>query len=124
MREANESPRLLPLDCHPAEATASCCTLSQACYDQAMPLDPKIIREAQAAYRQLNEAELRDRLLAAPTRPPDEAWWQFVDLWEFAWRLQLQPSEHQQRQKQADLVRQCEQLRKLAAWRKAHGRTS
>ncbi len=89
-----------------------------------MPLDPKIIREAQAIYRQWNEAELRERLLTAPTRPLDEAWRQFIDLWEFAWRLQLRPSEYQQRQKQSDLIRQCEQLRKLEAWRKAHGRTS
>ncbi len=89
-----------------------------------MPLDPKLIREAQAAYRQWNEAELRDRLLVAPHRPSDEGWRQFIDLWEFAWRLQLQPSEYQQRQKQADLRRQCEQLRKLEAWRKIHGRTS
>jgi hypothetical protein len=89
-----------------------------------MLLDPKIIREAQAAYRQWNEAELRDRLFTAPIRPLDEAWWQFIDLWEFAWRLQLQPSEYQQKQKQSDLTRQCEQLRKLEAWRKAHGRTS
>ena len=44
-----------------------------------MPLDPKIIREAQAAYRQWNEAELHERLLTAPNRPAGEAWRQFLD---------------------------------------------
>jgi hypothetical protein len=100
------------------------CTLSQACYDQIMALDPKIIREAQAAYRQWNEAELRERLLTAPSRPPEEAWQQFLALWEFAWQTHLKASETQQRQKTLDLERYYQRMLKFEAWRKRHGSAS
>jgi hypothetical protein len=83
-----------------------------------MPLDPKLIREAQAAYRQWNEAELRERLHAAPNRPPDEAWQQFLALWEFAWQTSLKASENQQRQKAVDLERYYQRILKFEAWRK------
>jgi hypothetical protein len=86
-----------------------------------MPLDPKIIREAQAVYRQWNEAELRDRLLTAPDRPPDEAWQQFLALWEFAWQSNLKASKTQQRQKAVELERYYERILKLEAWRKRRG---
>ena len=63
-----------------------------------MPIDARLYREAIEAYRQWNEAELRDRLLTALTRSPDEAWQQCLALWEFAWQLNLKPGERQQRQ--------------------------
>jgi hypothetical protein len=86
-----------------------------------MPLDPKIIREAQAIYRQWNEAELRERLLTAPNRLPDEAWQQFLALWEFAWQTNLKASETQQRQKALDLERYYNGMLKFEAWRKRRG---
>ena len=89
-----------------------------------MPLDPKIIREAQAAYRQWNEAELRERLLTAPNRPAGETWQQFLDLWEFAWQANLSASENQQRQKAADLNRYYERILKFETWRKRRGSAS
>jgi hypothetical protein len=89
-----------------------------------MPLDPKIIREAQEAYRQWNEAELRDRLLTAPSRPLDEAWQQFLALWEFAWQINLKASENQQHQKVIDLERYYQRILKFEAWRKRHGSAS
>jgi hypothetical protein len=89
-----------------------------------MPLDPKIIREAQAAYRQWNEAELRDRLLTAPRRQPDEAWQQFLALWEFAWQTGLKASENQQRQKAFSLERYYQKLLEFEAWRKRRGSAS
>jgi hypothetical protein len=89
-----------------------------------MPLDPKLIREAQAAYRQWNEAELRERLQAAASRPPNEAWQQFLALWEFAWQTGLKASENQQRQKAADLARYYQEILKLEAWRKRRGSAS
>jgi len=89
-----------------------------------MPLDPKIIREVQAVYRQWNEDELRERLLVAPTRPSGEAWQQFLDLWEFAWQANLNASENQQRQKAADLNRYYERVLKFEAWRKRRGSAS
>ncbi len=89
-----------------------------------MTIDAKLYREAREAYRQWNEAELRERLQRADTHPPDKAWWEFVDLWEFGWRLNLQPSEGQQQQKLVDLNRYYERLRRFEAWRTARGRAS
>ena len=89
-----------------------------------MPLDPKLLREAQAAYRQWNEAELRERFRTAPGRPPDEAWQQFLALWEFAWQTSLKASENQQRQKAANLERYYQRILKLEAWRKRRGSAS
>jgi hypothetical protein len=89
-----------------------------------MPLDPKLIREAQAAYRQWNEAELRDRLLTAPSRPADEAWQQFLSLWEFAWQASLKASENQQRQKAVDLERYYQRILECEARRKRRGSAS
>ena len=86
-----------------------------------MALDPKMIREAQEAYRQWNEAELRERLRAAPNRPPDEAWHQFLELWDFAWHLNLKASENQQRQKAVDLERHYQRILEFEAWRKRRG---
>ncbi len=89
-----------------------------------MPLDPKIIREAHDAYRQWNEAELRERLHRASTRPPDEAWQQFLALWEFAWQTNLKASENQQRQKAVDLDNYYQRILKLEKWRKRRGSAS
>ncbi len=89
-----------------------------------MPLDSKLLREAQEAYRQWNEAELRERLVTASSRPPDEAWQQFLALWEFAWQTNLKPSQNQQRQKALDLDRYYQRMRKFEAWRKQRGSAS
>ena len=89
-----------------------------------MPLNPKLIRETQEAYRQWNEAELRDRLRVAPNRPPNQAWQQFLDLWEFAWQANLKASENQQRQKVVDLEQYYQRILKFEAWRKHRGSAS
>jgi hypothetical protein len=87
-----------------------------------MPLDPKIIREAQAAYRQWNEAELRDRLHAVNKPSAQEAWRQYVALVEFCWRLAPEQSEWQHAQKQEALLRHYERVQKLEAWRRERGK--
>ena len=89
-----------------------------------MPIDARLYREAIEAYRQWNEAELRERLRAAPSRPPDQAWRQFLDLWEFAWQSNITASESQQRQKVIDLDRYYQRILKFEAWRKHHGSAS
>jgi hypothetical protein len=87
-----------------------------------MPLDPNIIREAQAAYRQWNEAELRDRLHAADKPSTQETWRQYVALVEFCWKLAPQQSEQQRLQKTASLVEYYDRIQKLEAWRQLHGK--
>lgn len=87
-----------------------------------MPLDPKIIREAQAAYRQWNEDELRDRLHAVNKPSAQDAWRQYVALVEFCWKLAPEQSEWQQTQKQEILLRQYERMQRFEAWRQQRGK--
>jgi len=87
-----------------------------------MSLDPKIIREAQAAYRQWNEAELRERLYAADKLSTQETWRQYVALVEFCWKLAPQQSEQQRTQKAAALAQYYDRIQKLEAWRQLHGK--
>jgi ABC-type branched-subunit amino acid transport system substrate-binding protein len=87
-----------------------------------MPLDPKIIREAQAAYRQWNEAELRERLHAADKPSTQETWRQYVALVEFCWKLAPEPSEWQHAQKQEALAQYYERIQKFEAWRQLRGK--
>jgi hypothetical protein len=96
----------------------------QACYDQAMSLDPKLIREAQEAYRQWNEAELRDKLHAVNKLSAQEAWQQYVALVEFCWKLAPEQSKWQHAQKQKALSQYYERIQILEAWRQRRGQTT
>ena len=87
-----------------------------------MPLDPKIIREAQEAYRQWNEAELRDRLHSTDKPSSLVTWRQYVSLVEFCWKLAPQQSEWQRAQKMAALSEYYERIKKLEAWRQQRGK--
>jgi hypothetical protein len=87
-----------------------------------MPLDPKILREAQEAYRQWNEAELRERLHAADKPSAQETWRQYVALVEFCWKLAPEQSEWQHIQNQAALAQYYERIQKLEAWREQRGK--
>ena len=49
-----------------------------------MPIDKELYRKMLEAYREWNEFELADRARNAGKLSPEEAWRQYVDLWEFA----------------------------------------
>lgn len=87
-----------------------------------MKLDKELYRHAYELRRQYNEAELRERIRNAGKRPPNKAWQQFVALWEFGRQMNLKPSQREEEQKMAALVRYLERVQKLEAWRAANGR--
>ena len=89
-----------------------------------MPLDKALYRQAYEAYRQMNEAEERYRVQNAGQLVPQEAWRQFVDLWEFGWQMGLTPSDRQREQKITDLAHYYRQVQRLEIWRRARGRAS
>ena len=85
-------------------------------------IDKTLYRQAQEWYRQWNEAERKARWEAAGKISPQEAWEQYVDLWEFGWRFNAQPSQHQIQQKVESLERYYERIVKLEDWRRSSGR--
>ncbi len=86
-----------------------------------MPIDKALYRQAQEWYRQWNEAERKARWEEAGKLTPQEAWQQYVDLWEFGWRTNVQPSQHQIKVKIEALERYYERVVKLEAWRRDRG---
>ncbi len=86
-----------------------------------MTIDKALYRQAQEWYRQWNDAERKARWEAAGKLTPQEAWEQYVDLWEFGWRTNVQPSQHQIVQKVEALERYYDRVVKLEAWRSSRG---
>jgi hypothetical protein len=86
-----------------------------------MSIDKSLYRQAQEWYRQWNVAKRKARWEVAGKLSPQEAWQQYVDLWEFGWRTNVQPSQHQIRQKIEALERYYDRVAKLEAWRRARG---
>lgn len=86
-----------------------------------MAIDKALYRQAQEWYRQWNEAERKARWEAVGKISSQEAWQQYVDLWEFGWRTKVQPSQHQIRQKISALECYYERVAKLEAWRRDRG---
>jgi hypothetical protein len=80
-------------------------------------IDKALYRQAQEWYSQWNVAERKARWEEAGMISPQEAWEQYVDLWEFGWRINAQPSQRQMRQKMESLERYYERVAKLEAWR-------
>lgn len=86
-----------------------------------MSIDKTLYRQAQEWYRQANEAERKARWDEAGKLSPQAAWQQYVDLWEFGWKTNAQPNQHQLRQKIESQERYYERVVKLEAWRRSRG---
>lgn len=86
-----------------------------------MSIDKALYRQAQEWYRQWNVAERKARWEEAGKVSPQEAWEQYVDLWEFGWQTNARPSQYQIQQKVESLERYYERVAKLEAWRHRHG---
>lgn len=52
-----------------------------------MAIDKENYKKALEYYRQQNEAELKERIRNAGKLTPEQAWQQYVDLWEFCVNL-------------------------------------
>jgi hypothetical protein len=86
-----------------------------------MSIDKVMYQQAREWYRQMNEAERKAHWEEAGKLSSQEAWKQYVDLWEFGWRTNVQPSQHQVQQKVESLERYYDRLAKLEAWRRLRG---
>ena len=87
-------------------------------------LDKELYRKVYESFRQWNEAEKIERARNAGQLSPQEAWRRYVDLVEFCWKIAPRQSDWQRNQKLAGLDRYYEQIKKLEAWRRVHGKTS
>jgi len=89
-----------------------------------MPLDKELYRKAYESLRQWNEAELIDRVRNAGRLTPQEAWRQYVALWEFCMKLSPPLTKLQHKQRLAEWDQYYANIRKLEAWRRANGRAT
>lgn len=86
-----------------------------------MKLDKELYRQAYEQYRQWNEAELIDRARNAGKLSPEEAWRQYLALFDFAREACPPQSDWQRKQHLDDLARYYERVQKLETWRQTHG---
>jgi hypothetical protein len=87
-----------------------------------MPIDKALYRQAQEWYRQWNAAEQKARWDEAGNLSSQEAWKQYVDLWEFAMKLAPDLSEWQHRRTLAAWDEYYARIQKLETWRQTHGK--
>jgi len=87
-------------------------------------LDKELYRYAHQLHQQWNEAELKARIQNAASRPPQEAWQQYMALWEFCMRLAPQPSRRQRVKRLMEWNRYYARIQKLEEWRQHNGTTT
>ena len=87
-----------------------------------MAIDKSLYRQAQEWYRQWNAAEREARWEEAGKLSPQEAWKQYVGLWEFTMKLAPEISERQRRRTLVAWDEYYARVRKLESWRRAHGK--
>ena len=85
-------------------------------------IDKALYRQAQEWYRQWNEAERKARWDEAGKLSSQEAWKQYVDLWEFAMKLAPDLSKRQRQRNLAAWDEYYARVQKLEAWRQIHGK--
>lgn len=87
-------------------------------------LDKELYRHAYQLYRQWNEAELMERVKNAGNRPPQQAWQEYIALWEFCLRLASEPGYQQRRKRLQEWDEYYARIHKLEAWRHNRGKTA
>jgi hypothetical protein len=87
-----------------------------------MSIDKDLYQQAQEWYRQSNLAEQKARWEDAGKLSSQEAWKQYVDLWEFAMKLAPDMNEQQQQRKQAAWDEYYTRVQKFETWRQIHGK--
>jgi len=89
-----------------------------------MAMDKELYRQAQKWYRQINDAELTERVRNAGKLSPQENFQIFLDLWEFVHSTKTPIGKWQFQEKIASHAQYYSRLKKMEAWREKHGRTS
>ena len=87
-------------------------------------LDKELYRYAHQLHRQRNEAELKARVQNAGSYPLQQAWQQYLALWEFSRQMNLRPTQQQNKQKLTTWTRYYNRVQKLETWRITHGKTT
>ncbi|MEZ4737700.1 MAG: hypothetical protein R3E79_62285 [Caldilineaceae bacterium] len=87
-------------------------------------IDSDLYRQAQEEYRQWNALETEARLNKSEPLSSSQAWYKYVDLVEFCWRLHPEQSEWQRVQKLAALERYYKHLQQFESWRETLGKTA
>ena len=85
-------------------------------------LDKALYRQMHESMKEWDEAKMRSRVRDAHTMTHAEAWRRYVDLWEFTMRFARPKSKAQQAREFAVWEKYYDNLRKLEAWRQAHGK--
>lgn len=81
----------------------------------------ELYRQAYAALRQQNEAELRERALHPYCARPEANWQQFVEIVEFCWQIAPVQSDYQRAEKLNAWAGYFERVQKLTRWRHERG---
>ena len=87
-----------------------------------MTMDKELYKRAYESYREWNEIELADRVRNRGKLTPQEAWKQYVALWQLAMKLSPPMSEAQSHFPLQEKIDYIEKVKKMEAWRRAHGR--
>lgn len=93
-------------------------------YDPAGGLvgNKELVRAWRRLYELWNQAERIDESLNAASRPPGQAWRQYMALWQFCMRAAPARSEHEWVEKVAEWDADHESIQKVNAWVRTHGR--
>jgi hypothetical protein len=89
-----------------------------------MEIDRQLYRQAYEAYQQWNQAELIERARNAGKLSSQDAWHQYVALWEFGMKLAIGPSDRQHRQRQIEWDEYYARVQKCEEWRRTHGKSA
>ena len=89
-----------------------------------MALDKELYRKAYESLRQWNELETLDNARSTAQLTPQEAWRRYAALWAFCVKLSPPQTELQNQLWMAKWEEYYANIRKLEAWRRAHGRAT
>lgn len=86
-----------------------------------MNMDKELYRQAQEWYRQINDAELTERVLRSGQMSPQESFCVYAELWSLTKELSISGGEKLRELRYLELGKYYERVKKLEKWRAAHG---
>ncbi len=87
-----------------------------------MNIDKALYRKAYEQYRQWNKARLKDKILHAGELSPEEAWKQYVDLWNVCMMLSENKYHGHRKSKLKDLQKYYDRIQQFESRRKLVGK--
>lgn len=86
-----------------------------------MKLDKELYRQAQKWYRQINDAELTERILRSGQMSPQESFKVYTELWSLALELSTSDGEKLRDLRFDEMSIYYDRMKKFEAWRRVHG---